>query len=395
MMREEETRPLSRRTKTVLLCVLCFLLGSLAALAVVWQLMGQEGRTLLRANQLIEQRFVGDYAPEKTMDAALDAMVGSLGDRWSYYLTPDQAKQVREERRNSYVGIGITVSRDLEDGLKIRDVTPDSPAQEAGLTAGEIIRSVNDIAITPQTQEQAVQTIKGEENATVTLVVEGTDGARRTVEVVCRPIQKTSATYTMLDGQVGLVRIKNFYTGTADLIREGVQALQEQGAKALVFDVRSNPGGYVTEMTEALDFLLPEGTIFRSRAYNGKETTYSSDAACVDLPMAVVVNEDSYSAAEFFAAALQESAGAVVAGAQTSGKGYSQVLFGLPNGSAVGLSTARYYTGSGVSLIGTGLHPDPACTLDQQAQEQYLAGTLLPQEDTQLQQAIQALEDRM
>ena len=212
MMREEETRPLSRRTKTVLLCVLCFLLGSLAALTVVWQLMGQEGTTLLRANQLIEQRFVGDYDPEKTTDAALDAMVGSLGDRWSYYLTPDQAKQVREERRNSYVGIGITVSRDLEDGLKIRDVTPDSPAQEAGLTAGEIIRSVNDIAITPQTQEQAVQTIKGEENATVTLVVEGTDGARRTVEVVCRQIQKTSATYTMLDGQVGLVRIKNFYT---------------------------------------------------------------------------------------------------------------------------------------------------------------------------------------
>ena len=320
-MREEETRSLSRRTKVILLCVLCFLLGSLAALAVVWQLMGQEGRTLLRANQLIEQRFVGDYDPENTMDAALAAMVDSLGDRWSYYLTPEQAEQVREERRNTYVGIGITVSRDLEDGLKIREVTPDSPAQEAGLTAGEIIRSVNDMAITAQTQEQAVQAIKGEENAAVTLVVEGTDGARRTVEVVCRQIQKASATYTMLDGQVGLIRIKNFYTGTADLIREGVQALQEQGAKSLVFDVRSNPGGYVTEMTEALDLLLPEGTIFRSRSYNGKETTYSSDAACVDLPMAVVVNEDSYSAAEFFAAALQESAGAVVAGAQTSGKG--------------------------------------------------------------------------
>ena len=394
MMREEETRSLSRRTKVILLCVLCFLLGSLAALAVVWQLMGQEGRTLLRANQLIEQRFVGDYDPENTMDAALAAMVDSLGDRWSYYLTPEQAEQVREERRNTYVGIGITVSRDLEDGLKIREVTPDSPAQEAGLTAGEIIRSVNDMAITAQTQEQAVQAIKGEENAAVTLVVEGTDGARRTVEVVCRQIQKASATYTMLDGQVGLIRIKNFYTGTADLIREGVQALQEQGAKSLVFDVRSNPGGYVTEMTEALDLLLPEGTIFRSRSYNGKETTYSSDAACVDLPMAVVVNEDSYSAAEFFAAALQESAGAVVAGAQTSGKGYSQVLFGLPNGSAVGLSTARYYTGSGVSLIGTGLHPDPACTLDPQAQEQYLSGTLPPQQDTQLQQAIPALEER-
>ena len=389
-MREEETRSLSRRTKVILLCVLCFLLGSLAALAVVWQLMGQEGRTLLRANQLIEQRFVGDYDPENTMDAALAAMVDSLGDRWSYYLTPEQAEQVREERRNTYVGIGITVSRDLEDGLKIREVTPDSPAQEAGLTAGEIIRSVNDMAITAQTQEQAVQAIKGEENAAVTLVVEGTDGARRTVEVVCRQIQKASAT---LDGQVGLIRIKNFYTGTADLIREGVQALQEQGASPWSLTCAAIPAAMWTEMTEALDLLLPEGTIFRSRSYNGKETTYSP------TPPAWTCHGGGGQRGQLQRSGVlcRRAAGvrrAVVAGAQTSGKGYSQVLFGLPNGSAMGLSTARYYTGSGVSLIGTGLHPDPACTLDQQAQEQYLSGTLPPQQDTQLQQAIQALEER-
>ena len=131
------------------------------------------------------------------------------------------------------------------------------------------------------------------------------------------------------------------------------------GARALVFDVRNNPGGYVTELTEILDDLLPEGKIFINRSSDGKETVYTSDADCVDLPMAVLVNRNSYSAAEFLAAQLQESAGAVVAGEQTSGKGFSQVLFDLPGGSAIGLSTARYYTGGGVSLIGTGLTPDP------------------------------------
>ena len=112
----------------------------------------------------------------------------------------------------------------------------------------------------------------------------------------------------------------------------------------------------------------------------------------MDLPMAVLVNRNSYSAAEFLAAQLQESAGAVVAGEQTSGKGFSQVLFDLPDGSAIGLSTARYYTGGGVSLIGTGLTPDPLCSLSEEDEQKLLAGQLEPQEDEQLQAAIQAME---
>ena len=180
-------------------------------------------------------------------------------------------------------------------------------------------------------------------------------------------------------------------SGTADLVRQGVEELQAQGARALVFDLRNNPGGYVTELTEILDFLLPEGTIFISRTNDGEETVYTSDAACVDLPMAVLVNAESYSAAEFFAAELREAAGAVVAGEQTSGKGYSQMLFTLADGSAISLSTARYYTGSGISLIGTGVTPEPLVALSQEEAQRLLAGTLSPEEDPQLQSALEAL----
>ena len=389
---EENTKTLSRRVKRVLVCLLCFLLGSALTVTATWFLLGQDGRTLVKAYRLIQENCVGEYDSEKTMDATLEAMVDSLGDRWSYYLDPQEAQAVREQRNNAYVGIGVTVDQAAaEDGLTIRMVTPDSPAQAGGLTAGEIIRAVDGQEVTPENREDLIAAIKGEEGTTVTLEVEGLDGARRTVTLERREVHNVNAAWTMLEDQVGLVTIQNFYAGTAALVEQGVAELQQQGARALVFDVRNNVGGYVTELTDLLDYLLPEGTIFVERTADGQELTYTSDADCVDLPMAVVVNADSYSAAEFFAAQLRESVGAAVVGEQTSGKGYSQLLYALPNGSAIGLSSARYYTGGGVSLIGTGLNPDPAVSLTEEEAKSLLLGTLDPQQDPQLQAAIQTL----
>lgn len=332
-----------RRVRGALIALVCFLLGGLVTLGVVWKVVGQDGRTLLQAYQLIRSEFVGEYDSQTHLETTLETMVDALGDRWSYYLTPEEAQQVKANRENTYVGIGITVGQNVEDGT------------------------------------------------TVSLEVEGTDGARRTVEVTRQEIHGVTATWTMTENQVGLVTILNFYAGTADLVKQGVAALQEEGAQALVFDLRNNPGGYVTELTEILDYLLPEGNIFISRTNDGEEVTYTSDASCVDLPMAVLVNANSYSAAEFFAAQLRESVGAPVIGEQTSGKGYSQILFDLPDGSAIGLSTARYYTGKGVSLIGTGLTPDTEVTLSEEDQQRLLAGELTPAEDAQFQAAVAAL----
>lgn len=380
-----------RRVRGALIALVCFLLGGLVTLGVVWKVVGQDGRTLLQAYQLIRSEFVGEYDSQTHLETTLETMVDALGDRWSYYLTPEEAQQVKANRENTYVGIGITVGQNVEDGLEILRVTEGSPAQEAGLQAGEIIRGVDGQAITSDNRETMLSAIQGEEGTTVSLEVEGTDGARRTVEVTRQEIHGVTATWTMTENQVGLVTILNFYAGTADLVKQGVAALQEEGAQALVFDLRNNPGGYVTELTEILDYLLPEGNIFISRTNDGEEVTYTSDASCVDLPMAVLVNANSYSAAEFFAAQLRESVGAPVVGEQTSGKGYSQILFDLPDGSAIGLSTARYYTGKGVSLIGTGLTPDTEVTLSEEDQQRLLTGELTPAEDAQFQAAVAAL----
>ena len=251
---------MQRNTKRIVgkgvVCLLCFLLGGVATLGITWHLLGQDGRTLLQAHQLIEKRFVGEYDPAENLSATLETMVDSLGDRWSYYLDPEEAQRTREARSNAYVGIGVTVSQEPSDGLEIVGVTAGSPAQEAGLQVGEIIRAVDGQAIQPETREEAVEAIKGEEGTWLTLEVEAADGTRRTVELQRKQVHGITAAWKLLEDQVGLVTIQNFYAGTADLVKQGVAELQAQGARALVFDVRNNPGGYVTELTEILDDLL-------------------------------------------------------------------------------------------------------------------------------------------
>ena len=392
MEETKKTRKTISRWKAVLACVLCLILGGTAALGGVWLAIGQDGRTLLQAQRLIEEKFVGEYDQTAHRQATLNTMVAALGDRWSYYLTPEGYQATLEKRQNSYVGIGITVSREDPKDLVILAVTPGGPAEEAGVLAGDVILAVDGTPLTPENREEQIAAIKGQEGTTVTLELRRTDGSQVTLEVERRTIQEISADWVMTPDGVGMLTIYNFYSGTADLVTQGVEELLDQGAQALILDVRYNPGGYVSELVDILDLLLPEGDIFISRTADGKETVYTSDESYVDLPMAVLVNEESYSAAEFLAAQLREANGALVVGTQTTGKGYSQMLYELSDGSAMGLSTARYYTGSGVSLIGTGLEPEPSVAMTDQANAKLLAGQLPLEEDLQYQAAVRALD---
>ena len=256
------------------------------------------------------------------------------------------------------MGIGITVNYANEEGLEILEVAAGGPAEEAGLLPGEVITAVDGTSLAGEARYEGADLIQGEEGTTVTLEVLGADGGTRTVEVTRASIETDPVESRMLEGDVGYVALSNFYDNSAQRLEEAVTALQEEGARALVFDMRDNGGGYLRELTDMLDFLLPEGPIFISRDRAGNEETTYSDASCVELPMAVLVNANTYSAAEFFAAELQEQGVAVIVGEPTSGKGYSQQTFTLAYGGAVNISTAAYCTGSGTSLIGTGLTLD-------------------------------------
>ena len=329
--------------------------GSLLALRLT---VGEGALSLLEGLMLVNTRFVGEYEPVEAVDAALEGMVKGLGDRWSYYLNAEAYEAQNLRRKNQYVGIGVTVSYEREEGLLILEVTPGSPAEEAGLLPGEVITRAEGVSLAGEGRYQGSEYIRGEAGTTAVLEVLGTGGTTRTVEVRREAVATDPVSYEMLEDSVGYVKLANFYENSAQRLKEAVEDLQAQGARALVFDMRNNGGGYLPQLTEMLDFLLPEGPIFISRSRSGREEVIQSDAACVDLPMAVLVNEDTYSAAEFFAAQLQEDGAAVIVGVPTSGKGYSQQTFPLPHGGALNISTAAYSTGDGTSLIGTGLRLD-------------------------------------
>lgn len=381
------------RYKLLICCMLSLFLGVALAVAVFFVRLGPEGLSLVQASNIVRARFVGDYDWTKSVDTALAALTDSLGDRWSYYLNEAEYERTKENRSNSYTGIGVTISRDVGDRIKIISVKAETPAARAGIQAGESIRAVNGTTVTAENWEDMLDAISGEAGTELTLQIEGADAALRELKLTRETLLDNPVSYELLPEQLGYVSIRNFYSGSgADMIA-AVDDLVSQGAQGIVFDLRNNPGGYVDELTKMLDHLLPERVIFRSCNLGGEERLYHSDAEQVDLPFAVLVNADSYSAAEFFAAELRESTGAFLSGEQTSGKGFSQQLFPLQNGGALGISTARYFTGDGVSLIGTGLVPDALVPLSDEARRLLLQEQLPHEQDMQLQAARQALKN--
>ncbi len=348
---------------------------TLAAVALTaWLRLGPGGLAVLESMDLIRDRFVGEYDEDEVIDTALDAAVEALGDRWSLYLDAEAYAKMLETRQNSYVGVGLTytAAEDLTY-MEIIAVTPGGPAQEAGLQVGERITAIDGQALTAENFDALVASISAATDRSVAFTVLDGAGKSRTVSMKAAEVNTQSVEYELLDDGVGYVRLFNFYAGSAQSAKDAVDDLAARGAKALLFDMRSNPGGYVDELTDLLDHLLGEGPIFTEHTKNGPVKTIESDEQCVDLPMAVLINADSYSAAELFAAQLRESVDAPLIGQQTCGKGYYQQSFSLPNGGGLNISTGMYATGAGNSLIGVGLVPDVSETDPERQMEQALA----------------------
>lgn len=379
----------------ILLLVLGVLLG--AALTMVVFLYPRGMVSVAAADKLDELKsvldtyFVEDVDIAALEEAAAAAMVNSLGDRWSHYLSAEEFGAYQQTMANAYVGIGITIIQQEDGSIEIVSVEKSGPAYEAGLRPGDVITAVAGKTIQNMSTDEVGNLVRGEEGTEVDITYRR-GGTATTVPVMRRMIQVTVASGQMLEGNVGLVTIENFDNRCAAETITAIRQLEAQGARALIFDVRNNPGGYKAELVEILDYLLPEGPLFRSELYNGTTTVDSSNAECLELPMMVLVNGDSFSAAEFFAAALSEYGVAEVVGLPTVGKGYFQYTLELSDGSAVVLSTGKYYTPNGVSLAGVGLTPDILVEVDGQTYADIYYGNVAPQDDPQIQAALEALK---
>ena len=378
--------------KDKLLRFLSYVVVAMLAAAITLQMTMKTGTGKLdRLENLIQERYIGEADGEAMEDAAAAAMVKATGDRWSYYIPASQYEAHKEQSENAYVGIGITIQQ-AEDGsgFLIVMVNQNGPAQEAGVQVNDLLIAVEDQDVREMTADQVRELIRGEAGTKVSLTVMR-QGEHQTLAVERRRIESAVATGQMLADGIGLVKISNFDERCASESIAVIQKLQQEGAKKIVFDVRNNPGGYAEELVKLLDYLLPEGDLFRSVSYDGTEKVDTSDADCLDMPMAVLINGSSYSAAEFFAAALQEYQAATIVGEPTVGKGVYQTTISLGDGSAVALSTGKYFTPKGNSLTDVGVTPDVRVDVDEETAEKIYYGTLGYADDLQIQAAIQVL----
>ena len=382
-------------TKKNLLSAISYIVVAALAASITYFTMegGQQRSKLDELERLINSCFIGEVDSTTLEDGAAAGMVAATGDRWSYYIPASEFGDYMDQMNNEYVGIGVTVSQtEDERGYKVLQVEPDSGAMEAGVLAGDVIYSIDGSLLTEIGFENGSAKIKGEENTQVELgIYRGEETL--TLKVTRKKILVVVAEGQMLADNIGLVTINNFDERCAEETIAAIDKLVADGAKALIFDVRFNPGGYKKELELILDHLLPAGRIFHTVDYTGKEEFTDSDADCLEMPMAVLMNDSSYSAAEFFAAALDEYDYAILVGEPTTGKGYFQSTFKLSDGSAVGLSIGKYFTPvKGRSLAEEGgLQPEILVEVDEETYSKLYSNLLTPEEDPQIQAAVNAL----
>lgn len=338
---------------------------------------------------IVDKYFVGDYTEQEAIEGALAGYVDGLGDRWSAYYTAEQTARIAEDESNTYSGIGVTYSTEEATKYEITGVTPGGPADQAGILPGDRLLEVEGVSVEElESADQLSQMVRGEAGTVVNITIFRA-GENLTFAVTRGTIRTYSVASRMLEGQIGYIAIQDFDQHVDEEFDQHLDSLIEQGAKGFIFDVRNNPGGYLSVMRAMLDRLLPEGIVITTVDKQGREEPYTSDAAWIEMPMTVLTNEYSISAAEFFAAALQEYGVATVVGSKTSGKGYSQQTFQLNDGSSVHISTTRYYTPKGNSLAETGVTPDQLVEMSYEDLRNLASGKLEDADDQQLQAAIQ------
>ncbi len=281
-------------------------------------------------------------------------------DVYSQYYTPEEYEEMLEDSlEGTYCGIGASLQQDLTTMLvTVIRVYPGSPAEEAGLMVGDIIYEADGYDATAMQLSDFVTHIRGEENTTVHLVVYR-DGEELEFDIVRRNLDYPTVIYEMLEDDVGYIEISEFAESTPNQFGEALDDLEDQGMEALIVDLRSNPGGVLDAVCKVLDYILPEGLICYTEDRYGQRVDYNSTGdRSLDVPLAVLVDANSASASEIFAGAVQDRDAGTIIGTVTYGKGVVQTVRNLTDGSAIKLTTSRYYTPGGTCIDGIGITPD-------------------------------------
>lgn len=305
----------------------------------------------IEVKDICDDKYIGDVDRDAMGDSAAAAMVSGLGDPWSYYMTADEYKTYQLSSTNEYSNIGMTIMQDENSGgYQVVAVSADSPAAWGGLSSGMVIVSVDDESVIGQDIDYVRTLIRSRLNTKFTLGISN----GQAIEVDCSSAYVSAVSYRMEKTEAGYVKIDNFEAGSGQDAINAIEDLLAQKAVALCIDLRGNAGGLKTEIATLLDYLLPKGTLFIERDKDGKQEVTESDGMCVQIPMVVLINTETYSEAEVFAAVLKEYNWALLMGEPTSGRTRTQITIPLEDGSAIRLSTKTYLTPNGVDLCSSG-----------------------------------------
>lgn len=345
-------------------------------------------KKLAEIDTYVRNQYLGDIDEEQLLDYVARGYMVGINDKYAAYMTQEEYKYYQQENEGTLVGIGTTARKDDSGYILIVDVKENSPAEAAGIQAGDLIVKVNDEDILTIGYTQAMSNIKGEEGTKVNLTLRR-EGEDYSVELTRKNIQSSTVEYRVI-GENGYIKISNFDETTVDDFKYAVSDLKSQGVKGLIFDVRNNPGGLLDSVADVLDYLLPEGDLVSETNKKGEtKVLRTSDSSCVELPMVVLVDGETASAAELFAADLRDFKVAELVGQNTYGKGIMQGAFPLEDGSAIKMTIAYYNPHSGVNFDGVGLKPDYEVALTTEQKLNF--DTLDETSDPQLMKAIEVL----
>lgn len=353
---------------------------------------------LAELERITASHYIGEIDRQKVLDGLAMGYVLGLGDRYAYYFNADEYAGYQLENQGKLVGIGVEVVYAQEMGglIEITLVYPDSPARTGGMLDGDYIYKVEGELVSELGYFEAIERIRGETGTQVELTIlrGGPEFEELTLNFTREEVQTQSVKHKMINGDIGYIRIKTFNKETPSEFINALNELTAAGASKYIFDVRYNPGGDLSGVTQTLDYLLPEGPIIRYTYKNsGEPEVIFSDAGEIVAPMAVLMNESTASAAELFCAALQDYEKAVLIGVKTYGKGTMQGIYPLSDGiTAIKISNAKYLPPFGECYDGVGIYPHMEVALPEELLKEKNFEKITDEEDTQLQAAIEALK---
>lgn len=345
------------------------------------------------AAEIIEKDYLYEYDKDKMIDGAIEGMVASLENVYSYYETEEEYQESLNSGADAnYVGIGVHLTFDTEtQGIKVLGVMPGSPAEAAGMKSGDIILKVDDLYVNLDSYMDAVDAIKGEKDTTVKLSV------YRNEEIIEMEIKRAEITEnnvsTDIIDDIGYIKVFSFDIGIYDQFRAEYDKLRAQNVKGIVIDLRNNPGGYVYDTLRMLDIFLPKAEVLKLVDKAGEEDVFKTDnKEEIDIPLAVIVNQNSASASEIFASAVKDSGKGKVIGTQTFGKGVVQYVRPIKGHGAISIVSSQYFTSSGVVIQDKGIEPDIIVELpDELKNDSYIDRD----KDLQLQEALKYIKEQM